>query len=164
MIAFDAESVLLPGENRSYGGPLRVDLIPRSSWFRNVRSAVSAATWRALRSRVYARAGDACELCGSHDRLDAHERFSYDASAGTQRLERLVAVCGACHLVSHFGLAAIHGKDEIAIDHLKRVRGWDDARAERHIDFAFDLWERRSQIGWSIDLSIIIAAGYALRA
>jgi hypothetical protein len=161
---FNAEFVLLPGENQSYGGMLCVDLIPQSSWFRNVRSAVAPATWRALRNRVYVRAGNRCELCGSNSRLDAHERFSYDVPTCTQRLERLIAICQLCHLVSHFGLATLQGKDEIAIGHLERVRGWDDAQVEHHIDSAFHLWEQRNHIRWKIDLSIIANAGYALKA
>jgi hypothetical protein len=34
---------LLPGEDRSYGEGLFVDLIPQTSWFRNVRAAVDPA-------------------------------------------------------------------------------------------------------------------------
>jgi hypothetical protein len=159
-----SETVVLPGEDRSYGGPLCVDLIPSTSWFRNVRSAITSTSWRALRNRVYDRADNRCELCGSGDRLDTHERFSYDFQTGVQRLERLVAVCGLCHLVSHFGFAAIQGNDDMAVDHLARIRGWDDSQVERHIDDAFRSWEQRSLIRWILDLAIVSDAGYAVKS
>lgn len=43
---------------------LAVELVPRSSWYSNVRSHVSDAEWDRLRKPVYQRAGSRCEICG----------------------------------------------------------------------------------------------------
>ncbi len=86
---------LLPTEDRSFGDGLYVDLIPASSWFRNVRTAVSVTDWYRIRTMVYARAGHRCETCGrrksDHVRLDCHERFEY-----TGQVQRLRGASYAC--------------------------------------------------------------------
>jgi hypothetical protein len=68
----------LPGEDRGYGQGLYADPIPASSWYRNVRSAVSARDWYRISQMTRRRAGWACESCGwqpdraDRDLLDAH--------------------------------------------------------------------------------------------
>jgi hypothetical protein len=157
---------VLPGEDRTYGSGLFVDLIPRTSWFRNVRDAVDPADWDRLRRMVYRRAGLRCEACGARRvQLEAHERFAYDARAGVQRLVRLICLCSACHGVTHFGHTRLRGDAaaQAAINHLQTVTGMDAGETERHIRDAFDLWTRRSQSPWRVDLAVIAAAGIRLR-
>jgi hypothetical protein len=47
---------LLPGEDRSFGSGLFVDLVPSSCWFTNVRSCVDRRDWERLRRMVTTRA------------------------------------------------------------------------------------------------------------
>jgi hypothetical protein len=157
---------VLPGEDRSYGAGLFVDLIPRTSWFRNVRAAVDPADWDRLRRMVYRRAGLRCEACGARRvQLEAHERFIYDTRAGIQRLVRLICLCTACHQVTHFGHTRLLGDAaaQAAINHLQTVTGMTAGETERHIRDAFALWERRSRTPWRVDLSMISGAGIRLR-
>ena len=104
---------LLPGEDRSFGSGLFVDLVPASCWFTNVRSGVAAADWDRVRRMVYRRAGDRCEACGRRCgpqvQLEAHERWYFDDVRGVQMLRRLVSLCALCHLASHYGRAATVG-------------------------------------------------------
>jgi hypothetical protein len=157
---------LLPGEDRAHGEGLFVDLIPQTSWFRNVRAAVDPADWYRLRRMVYRRAGHRCEACGdSGSQPEAHERFTYDVQSGVQRLVRLICLCTACHRVTHFGRTMLQGDaaGQAAIDHLQAVTGMIDLEIERHIRDAFDQWERRSAVSWRVDLSLISAAGIRVR-
>jgi hypothetical protein len=155
---------VLPGEDRSYGAGLFVDLIPETSWFTNVRSAVDPADWDRLRRHVYRRAGHRCEACGTgRCRLEAHERFTYDAQTGIQRLVRLVCLCDWCHTATHMGMAGVRGVRTEAIAHLMAVTGMSPAEADDHIGEAFARWERRSGIRWHVDLAVIAAAGIRLR-
>jgi hypothetical protein len=152
----------LPGEDRSYGEGLFIDLIPQTSWFRNVRAAVDPADWDRLRRMVYRRVGHRCEACGdSGVQLEAHERFTYDEQAGVQRLVRLICLCTACHRVTHFGRTMLQGDavGQAAIDHLQAVTGMIDVETELHIRDAFDRWARRSRVSWEVDLSVITGAG-----
>ena len=112
---------LLPGEDRSFGSGLFVDLVPSSCWFTNVRSCVDQKDWDRLRRMITRRAGHRCEVCGaSEDRqtsrwLEAHERWAYDEATHVQSLRRLVCLCTNCHTATHFGLAQIKGNEAAAL-------------------------------------------------
>lgn len=153
---------VLPGEDRSFGDGLFVDLIPESCWFTNVRSSVDQRDWDRLRRMVYRRAGDRCEICGAgrdpdvSKWLEAHERWEYDEKTRTQRLKRIVCLCSFCHEVTHFGLAIVRGDEDRALRHLLYVNGWSGRRAKRHINDAFAKWEERSRHEWTLDLGILL--------
>jgi len=90
---------LLPGEDRSFGSGLFVDMVPSSCWFTNVRTCVSPKDWERLRRMITRRAGQRCEACGAGEDhtvkrwLEAHERWSFDDPTGTQVLRRLICLC-----------------------------------------------------------------------
>jgi hypothetical protein len=159
---------ILPGEDRGFGTGLFADPIPSTSWFTNVRSAVSPQDWDRLRRMVYRRAGHRCEACGARpDRaagvfLEAHERFAYDDSREVQALRRLICLCTPCHATTHYGLTSKRGRGDQALTHLCAVTGMAEAEAIRHLEAAFALWERRSQMQWELDLSILAAAGVGI--
>jgi len=156
---------LLPGEDRSAGSGLFVDLVPSSCWFTNVRSCVIPADWDRIRRMVYGRAGQVCEVCGAGaDRsvqrwVEAHERWAYDERTRVQTLRRLICLCTDCHTATHFGYARVRGLDRQARAHLMKVTGMTGPQADQHIAEAFQLWQRRSALTWSLDLSMLNNAG-----
>ena len=156
------------GEDRTFGSGLFVDLVPRSCWFTNVRSCVSQKDWERLRRVVVSRAGDSCEICGatrdpSTKRwLEVHERWAYDESTRTQTLKRLICLCTDCHTVTHFGFAQVRGLGGQATAHLQKVTGLSRSGADSHINDAFDLWERRNALTWTLDISMLDDAGIAV--
>ncbi|GAA1874327.1 hypothetical protein GCM10009751_37340 [Myceligenerans crystallogenes] len=160
---------LLPGEDRNLGSGLFVDLVPASCWFTNVRSCVSEKDWERLRRMITRRAQFRCEVCGAgEDRetrrwLEAHERWTYDDAARTQRLARLICLCTDCHTATHFGRAQVVGVADAALVHLRAVTGMNQAEADAHIAEAFHVWEERSRWTWDLDLSILTDAGVAIR-
>ena len=155
---------LLPGEDRSFGSGLFVDLVPSSCWFSNVRSCVDQRDWERLRRMITNRADQQCEVCQrGQDRearrwLEAHERWAYDDSNNVQALRRLICLCTDCHTATHFGLASINGKCAEAFKHLCTVTGLPADQASQHIDAASALWRQRSAITWDLDLSILVKA------
>ena len=160
---------LLPGEDRTFGAGLFVDLVPRSCWFTNVRSCVTPADWERLRRPILRRAGHRCEACSDgEDRatgrwLQVHERWHYDERTGVQALRRLICLCSPCHLVTHFGYANVTGRAEQAFTHLCRVNGWDQAEALAHVHAAEALWIDRSARIWTLDLAMLTGAGITVR-
>jgi len=160
---------LLPGEDRSLGSGLFVDLVPTTCWFTNVRSCVSPQDWERLRRTVANRAGQVCEVCGaSADReerrwLEVHERWTFDERTRTQTLRRLICVCTPCHTVTHFGLAQVRGMADQAMSHLIAVTGASPAAARRHVSEAFALWERRSSVVWELDLRMLTGVGVTVQ-
>ncbi|WP_234478588.1 DUF5710 domain-containing protein [Streptomyces sp. MBT65] len=159
---------LLPGEDRTLGSGLFVDLVPSTCWFTNVRSCVEQRDWERLRRMITRRAGQRCEICGAaEDRgarrwLEVHERWIYDDTARVQTLKRLICLCTDCHTVTHFGYAQVRGVEAQAFAHLMTVTGLTEPQARRHVSSAFTLWKRRSQLTWSLDLGILADAGIAL--
>jgi hypothetical protein len=157
--------VVIPGENRNIGTGLYADPIPSSSWFRNVRSAVSEADWRRISTMVRSRADWTCEACGwqaitgMRHLMDCHERWVYNEKTGVQKLVRLIALCAACHGVTHIGLARITGEEEAALGHLQFVTGMSYGTAVRHCDDALARTLERSRVDWRVDLSLIRALG-----
>lgn len=159
---------LLPGEDRSFGAGLFVDLVPSSCWFTNVRYCVSAQDWERLRQMLLIRADHLCEACGrGEDReiqrwLEAHERWSYEPATATQTLRRLICLCSDCHRTTHFGLAQVKGQADAAFEHLRAVTGMTIGQADTHIAEAFDTWQRRSARAWHLNLDMLTTAGITL--
>ncbi|HEX8137985.1 MAG TPA: HNH endonuclease [Pyrinomonadaceae bacterium] len=137
---------------------LTIELVPRSSWYRNVRSNVSAGEWERLKRVTFRRARYACEVCGGRGRkwpVECHEVFAYDDERRVQKLVRLLALCPACHEVKHIGLAHVRGNQARAVAHLARVNGWSLSDASFYVEGCFELWHRRSCHQWTLDLSYL---------
>lgn len=158
----------LIGEDRTFGGSeLFVDLIPSSCWFTNVRYCVDSEDWKCIRKKVYSRINYVCECCKKNCiveklQIEAHERWSYDYSTLTQKLVRIIGLCKPCHLVTHYGFARISGKEQETFEHLKKVRGFELDELKKHIDTAYDIWMKRNQYEWNLDLSLITSNGYKI--
>lgn len=150
------------GEDRNFGDGLFVDLVPRSGWFTNLRSCVTEGDWKRIHDMVVQRAGNQCEICGSPPDpkrrlwMEAHERWDFDNFLRTQTLKRLICLCSSCHLATHFGYAKTQHRDQEALAQLMRVNSFSAEKAVRHINHAFKVWERRSQIDWNLDLSMLV--------
>ena len=146
-----------------FGSPrLTLELVPRSSWYSNVRSHVSKAGWDRLRKAAYERAGRRCEVCGGRGAthpVECHELWEYDDAAGVQKLVRLIALCPACHSVKHLGRSHVVGRGDDAIEQLMSVNGWTWERVEAYIDIVLRIWKLRSRASWRLDLSWLEAQG-----
>jgi len=137
---------------------LTIELVPQTSWFTNLRSELSSKKWDEVRKGCYAKAGYRCEICngvGKKHPVECHETWYYDDEKKVQTLTGLIALCPECHQVKHIGLAQIKGKYEIAKKHLAKVNKWDIEDAEEYIRAQFEIWHKRSQTSWSVDMSLI---------
>ena len=135
---------------------LRIELVPKTCWYTNVRSNVPKRTWDILRRRAYRKAKRRCEICGGKGEkwpVECHEIWHYDDGNYVQRLKGLIALCPFCHEVKHIGLASLRGRGEIAIKHLAQVNGWSKSKAEKHVASASRLWQKRSKHEWTLNLS-----------
>lgn len=154
---FDQYAECLPGENRSFGGNgLYPENIPRSSWFKNLRSMMPIHQWKVLTAYVRHRAGNKCEVCGSSNRLEAHERWKFDQQTNTQKLMRIMCVCKECHLAMHPGLASrlgIGGKIE---EHIRSLTGLSTPELSSRLSADA---VTGCVTDWHLDVSIAEAAG-----
>ncbi len=135
---------------------LSIELVPSSAWYSNVRDIVTKAQWDIIRKQVYSAAYDVCEICsgiGPKHPVEAHEIWSYNEASGIQKLEKILALCPACHQVKHIGLAQIQGKLEKAIKHFMKINEVTRAAALTYIESQFKIWEERSKLKWTLDIA-----------
>jgi len=132
---------------------IAIELIPRSSWGKNVRSAVSAYEWNKIRTKVKNKAKWLCSICQASGSVHAHEVWSFDLQTKVQKLQDIICICETCHLVKHFGYARISGKEQEATQQLLTLNKWNNLELENHIDSAYDLWRERNNVTWRLDLS-----------
>ena len=135
---------------------LSIELVPSSSWFNNVRAVVTKKQWDFLKSKVSSKAYNICEICGGvgpKHPVECHEIWSYNNKSLVQKLEGMIALCPNCHMVKHFGLARIMGKEAKALLHFMKVNNLTPKKAEVAISEAFKVWAERSKKTWKLDIS-----------
>ena len=133
---------------------LPLNLIPSTSWWKNVRSKISQSQWDTIRKKVYQKANYTCEICQTKNtRLDCNEVWTYKDNR--QILIRLEAICRQCHLTQHMGYASTIGKQQEAFNHLLKVNGWSGEQGKIYVQKKFAEWEKRSKIEWVLDYEIL---------
>jgi len=137
---------------------LTIELVPRTSWGNNLRSAMTPKQWRALSGMVCDRAYNVCEVCGGvgpNHPVECHEIWEYNDRNHTQKLTGMVALCPDCHMVKHIGYARVQGKYEIALKHFMKVNGLKRKAAEDHVKAAFQIWRERNKNDWTLNISLL---------
>ena len=133
---------------------LNFELVPDGCWYSNLRTILSKKEWDFIRKDAKERAGGRCMICGRKtDRLEAHERWSYDEKTATQKLEDVVAVCHDCHSVLHFGRTSLVGNVERAENHYMKVNGCSYAEFKKALGLANEYHESLNKVPeWKLDL------------
>ena len=137
---------------------LTIELVPKGQWGINLRSELPSGEWNRLRRSVYHAANYKCEICGGvgpRHPVECHERWDYNEETKTQTLVGLIALCPACHQVKHIGRTQASGRMEDAVNHLMKTNEWDGETALTYIEGVFEVWWRRSEEEWTLDISWI---------
>ncbi len=144
---------------------LSIELVPRSSWFNNVRSEVTKVEWDSIKSIIFKKARYCCEICGKRGAkwpVECHEIWHYDDKQKIQSLKGFIALCPSCHEVKHAGLAELKGKGAVAAAHLAIINKWKYFDAKKYIKMQFDIWEERSEHSWLLDVKLLEDFGIRL--
>lgn len=142
---------------RIKGFKLTMELVPSTSWYRNLRAIIGQRVWDKVRYETYKDAGYRCSVCGLRGSLHCHEVWEYDDVRHIQTLTGLVAVCCACHMIKHIGYAGIR-RDEGKLDYNSLIRHYRQVNRCSYDDFvmardiAFEDWEARSLYNWTLEL------------
>jgi hypothetical protein len=153
MVKSDKEE-WIEGTKLSLSPKLPLNLIPATSWWKNVRSKIPKSQWDTIRKKVYQQANYTCEICqAKNTRLDCNEVWDYQNNK--QILIKLEAICRPCHLTQHMGYASIIGQHQAAFNHLLKVNGWTGEQGRDYVQAKFAEWEQRSKIEWILDLSYL---------
>ncbi|MFI7524536.1 HNH endonuclease [Nocardia salmonicida] len=140
---------------------LAVELVPKTRWRINLRTALPDREWRRLRGIVCEAAGYRCEICGGVGRRapDCNEVWEYDDERLIQRLVRLEALCSPCHAAKHIGREIAQGRGEQAVNHLAAVNGWTPQQTALYLKEQFAQWDVRSTKQWTFDLAALAQYG-----
>ena len=155
------------GEDRLFGSnKLYIDMIPKTSYFKNVRMLFSENDWNLIRHHIYERVENKCECCGKKRSkyLDAHERWEYNFETKTQKLVRIIALCRLCHSATHYGHSRRTKNMDNINNHIKKINNFTDEELENHIKDAYATWKERNKIKWELDLSIITNSGFIIKS
>jgi hypothetical protein len=131
----------------------------------NVRKVLTPAQWKVLSKTVYDAAYSLCQICGGvgpKHPVECHEIWHYNDKTLVRTLIGMISLCPDCHMVKHFGLATIQGKQDRALAHLMKVNGLKKREAEEYIVQAFETWNKRSKKQWTLDLSLLEQYGIDL--
>jgi hypothetical protein len=141
---------------------LTIKLVPKTSWYSNVRSEVSKTQWDVIRKKCYQKANNKCEICGDvginqgvKHLVECHEIWEYDNKNKIQILKGFIALCPHCHKTKHVGLAQINGEEEIVINQLMKINKISRNHAKNYISKSFEIWQERSKNDWKLDISYI---------
>lgn len=150
---FRPENLISPDD----GFKLKIELVPSTSWYNNLRKYTTKDDWDKIRKKAYADYRYKCGICGASGRVNCHEIWEYDDKKQVQKLIGFIALCDMCHHVKHIGLAGIlSSKGELdyekVIEHFIKVNNCDRKTFEEHRKRAFKEWRERSQYQWHIDL------------
>ena len=141
---------------------LTIELVPRTSWYSNVRSNVTKNEWDVIRKKSYEHANHVCEICGDvgtnqgvKHNVECHEIWEYNDETNEQILTGLISLCPYCHKTKHVGLAQINGELDIVINQLVKVNkiSYDDAT--KYIDESFKIWSERSKKEWKLNIEYL---------
>lgn len=136
---------------------LKIELVPSTSWYDNLRKRTSRENWDKIRKTAYINYGHKCGICGVEDKLNCHEIWEYDDEKHIQKLKGFIALCDMCHHVKHIGLAGILASRreldyEKVVEHFIKINNCDKRVFEEHRKKAFQEWRERSRHKWDVDL------------
>lgn len=136
---------------------LEFEMVPDGCWYSNLRSILSKRQWDYIKTEVKSRAKGMCMICGKKtDRLEAHEKWSYNEKSQTQKLEDIVAVCSDCHSVIHIGRTQLKGDEERAEKHYMKVNNCSYAEYRKNLGKANETHKRLNLVSeWKLDLTYL---------
>lgn len=138
---------------------LYIDMIPKTSWYNNLRSLLTEKEWNIVKTDVYKKSKFKCSICsekGVKHPVEAHERWEYNVETGIQKLVDIVSLCPNCHLTTHFGFAQTIGKGNFCKKHLCLINKYSEKDAEKDINLAFEKWNYLNTVQWRVDMSWLI--------
>ena len=134
---------------------LTFELVPEECWYSNLRSILKPKDWDIVRREAYARANGRCSICNQRtNRLEAHEKWSYDEENALQKLEDVVALCHRCHEVKHISRTQLIGRGMEAMEQFMRVNKCSQMDYHAALGEANEEYLRRNRVvGWVTDIS-----------
>lgn len=136
---------------------LKIELVPSTVWYSNIRKTVSRDVWDKIRKKAYKEADYHCDICGEKGKLHCHEIWEYNDEEHIQSLKGFQALCENCHMIKHAGFSMhtkrgreIYDREEL-IEHFCKVNNCSRDDFLNHEAEAFKKWRKRSKFQWKQD-------------
>ena len=140
---------------------LKLELVPKTSWYTNLRKLLNAKDWSMISRYVRDSYNRTCMYCGFVEDLskrlytECHEVWTYKVinNIYVQQLDSFECLCKNCHLVHHWGYANASRKVNMdsLTEHACKVNNctydeWTDHICESSVE-----WLGRSEHEWKLD-------------
>lgn len=79
---------------------LWANMIPRNSWYSNLRNILPKKEWDTIRKMVYKHYNYKCAICKNNGPLHAHESWEYDYDQSKQTLKDILGIMLSMSYVS----------------------------------------------------------------
>jgi len=148
---------------------LKMELVPSSSWYSNVRSNVSKYNWDIIRYKVYEEYDHKCGICGYKPpvgvkgTIHCHEIWKYQANdniKGVQTLKGFIALCWLCHGIKHIGHTQIIAREgKLNLDdykkHFLKVNKCSMEDYDSHYKESMFDYTEKSAIEWDLNIDLL---------
>jgi hypothetical protein len=136
---------------------LSIDLVPMTSPVLNIKEHVTKDDWQYLKIEASANCKYVCKFCGVRGKKDNllqfHENWQFDDENHVMILNGIVSLCQSCHFIKHVDKSTSFDQKMMAKDYLSKINGWTRNQTETYIDEALNLWRKRGNYQWHVDLS-----------
>lgn len=142
---------------------LKIQLIPETTYGKNVRSNISTDSWQRISNVIRYQANGICSICGKENLdvcdMDAHEVWKYKTikrkgkKTRIQSLYKIIPVCKLCHATIHLGFTTNRGGHEVAARHYMKVNQCGRKKFIKEEKQAYKKWRKRSKHNWIIDIN-----------
>lgn len=139
--------------------PLRIEMIPTTSFGASLKNLLTPNGWKGVRSKVYSTASHICQVCGTaHGPVECHEVWEYhtppnEETWGVQTLKAMLCLCADCHEMFHPGLANLRGRSEEVAARTCTVNCWTPQEHRQFLKWSNALHAYRSRFDWLLDIS-----------
>jgi hypothetical protein len=136
---------------------LSIELIPYSTWGKNLRSILIQDEWDIVRKWCYKQANHRCEICGNKGKMECHERWGFNRSKRKQILLGVICLCSLCHKAKHLGRTQAVHPDLYSkvVHHIKEVNKWTDDEFKKYLKYIQDEYQKYGTKYWRLDITWI---------
>lgn len=139
---------------------LKIELVPKTCWWNNVRGNITRTQWDKLREKVCTDARNKCEICGgigSKHPVECHEIWDYDEISKIQTLKKFIAICPLCHQVKHIGLTKLKGLEyfDRAYQWFQLINELSNDETKLFYDYYWQQWRMRNKMKWDLDIRLL---------
>ncbi len=134
---------------------LEIELIPDGCFKSNLRNVLPKNLWDYIKKDAKMRSNGKCSICGkASNRLDTHERWSYDIEKGVQKLEDVIAVCPLCHGAIHMNRSQLFSNAEKIEEQYMKVNGCSYSEMRKDMGIANEIQKQRNNVAeWRLDIT-----------